>query len=107
MAKYTPTTMDVRVAYCTSLDPGFAHKAMAHLSAEMTTGHAADFNRWLEAHDREVQAQALWELAEAVERKQAPGNEWFDAVADTYVSPAEWVAAIAARMNGTAEEPTT
>lgn len=52
---YTPDTIDVKVAYCSAFDPGFAHKVMSHRAAEMTTGHAADFDRWL----REVKAE-VW-----------------------------------------------
>lgn len=67
--QYTPETIDIKIGYCSSFDPGFAHKVMAHAAAEMTTGHAADFDRWLEKHDREVQAQALDEEANAFDRE--------------------------------------
>lgn len=67
--RYTPETIDVKVAYCSSFDPGFAHKVMAHMAAEMTTGHAGDFDRWLEKHDREVKAQAYEDAAGDVARE--------------------------------------
>lgn len=51
---YTPETIDIKMAYVLSFDPEGAHKFLAHMVAEMTTGHAADFDRWL----REVQAKA-------------------------------------------------
>lgn len=54
---YTPETIDVKMAYVTSYDVGGVHKLLAHMVAEMTTGHAADFDRWL----RQVRAQAWQE----------------------------------------------
>lgn len=59
---YTPDMIDIKIGYCSSFDPGFAHKVMAHTAAEMTTGHAGDFDRAMEKHDREVRAQAQREL---------------------------------------------
>lgn len=102
--KYTPDTIDVKVAYCTSFDSGFAHKAMAHMSAAMTTGHAADFDRWLEKHDREVEAQALEEAANVF--------EWARDDAD-YAAFQGWLRdraiekRAASRLTATTEEPTT
>lgn len=106
---YTPETIDVKVAYCTSLDPGFAHKVMAHTVAEMTTGHAGDFDRWLEKHDREVKAQALRDA-----------KAWIKASSDQAALDGDWAKAWnlstshalavldhrAARLTATAEEPT-
>lgn len=58
-APYTPETIDVKMAYVTSFDPAGVHKFLAHMVAEMTTGHAADFDRWLKAHDQEVREKSL------------------------------------------------
>lgn len=91
---YTPETIDVKVAYCTSFDPGFAHKVMAHTVAEMTTGHAGDFDRWLEKHDREVRAQAL---------RDAADSAWMN----RYSGASNALRKRAARLTDTTEEPTT
>lgn len=56
---YTPETIDIKMAYVTSFDPEGVHKILAHMVAEMTTGHAADFDRWLAEHDRQVAAAAV------------------------------------------------
>lgn len=65
---YTPDTIDIKVAYCSSFDPGFAHKFMAHMVAEMTTGHAGDFDRWLAEHDRKVRAGAVESVRKRIEK---------------------------------------
>lgn len=49
VSDYTPTTDDVETWYVGNHDPA----------------HAREFRRWLDAHDREVAAQALREAASA------------------------------------------
>lgn len=64
---YTPETIDIKMAYVTSFDPAGVHKFLAHMVAEMTTGHAADFDRWLEGVKREAMAKALRDFAAVLE----------------------------------------
>lgn len=57
---YTPTTEEVREGYAES---GLEEKT--YLEQEHTRKlNLAEFDRWLEAHDREVKAQALEEAAD-------------------------------------------
>lgn len=60
---YTPEIIDIKMAYVLSFDPEGAHKILANMVAEMTTGHAADFDRAMAEHDRKVAAQALRDAA--------------------------------------------
>ena len=52
MSEYTPTTADIGRAY-------YLHAC----SQDWEGGHAAEFNRWLAAHDSEVRTAALEEAA--------------------------------------------
>lgn len=56
---YTPELIDLKVNYCTALDPGFAHKAMANAGVAMATGHASDFDRAIAKHDAETLDEKL------------------------------------------------
>jgi len=64
MSKYTPTTEVVKVRY-----------AIGHggLSDDVEDARAEDFDRWLAAHDRQVQAEALRAHYRRVSRFMPPG----------------------------------
>lgn len=68
MSDYTPDTERVRYAY--------AHSVMVS-GPEMRNELAAEFDRWLEAHDREVQAIA-WDdgYAAGATDDQFPSNPY-------------------------------
>lgn len=67
---YTPEIIDIKMAYVTSFDPEGAHKFLAHMVAEMTTGHAADFDRAMAEHDRKVRTEALHDAAKFVDSQR-------------------------------------
>lgn len=67
MSEYTPTTKDVREVWIYAQD-------ITHDEGE--DFHGAEFDRWLAAHDAEVQAQAVAEEPEWEYTRQAEANGW-------------------------------
>lgn len=61
MSEYTPTTEEVR--------GGYAYDGWLHKPVQVRLN---GFDRWLEAHDREVKAQALQEAADRLEALDKP-----------------------------------
>lgn len=64
MSEFTPTTDEVRARYCAD---EFGHPAAL-------TDPCLEFDRWLEAHDREVAAKALRDAAHSMRRHKQPGH---------------------------------
>lgn len=82
MTEYTPTTDDVRAAYWVNR----THEAGSRWFAD---DYAAEFDRWLIEHNRQVAAQALRDVADDLRgrRMDAP-SEWAD---DVLRGRARWV----------------
>lgn len=87
MSEYTPTTKDVREVWIYAQD-------ITHDEGE--DFHGAEFDRWLAAHDAEVQAQVVAEEPEwGIAHVATPGSVWplsEDGARETAaIEPGQWI----------------